>query len=172
MKRQSVWQQAQRRSWSSCSTSIWVDLTAGMVCLMKYEYRHLSAVYLYLAPSPCLQQLCAATAEPLRVVLTQGCSAHGHSAAFAVRSSIDRSPLGGTQADMLSCTSSAVHLQVRKVLFQPSKLSKYMGMDVTSLMSVPLFIMEPFSMLQKMAEIMEYTHLLDMADAEEDPYER
>lgn len=62
--------------------------------------------------------------------------------------------------------------EVRKVLFQPSKLSKYMGMDVTSLMSVPLFIMEPFSMLQKMAEIMEYTHLLDAANAEEDPYER
>lgn len=63
-------------------------------------------------------------------------------------------------------------MQVRKVLFQPSKLSKYMGMDVTSLMSVPLFIMEPFSMLQKMAEIMEYTQLLDQANAAEDPYER
>lgn len=63
-------------------------------------------------------------------------------------------------------------VQVRKVLFQPSKLSKYMGMDVTSLMSVPLFIMEPFSMLQKMAEIMEYTNLLDQANAAEDPYER
>jgi hypothetical protein len=58
------------------------------------------------------------------------------------------------------------------VLFQPAKLSKYMGMDVTSLMSVPLFIMEPFSMLQKMAEIMEYTTLLDAADACADPYER
>ena len=58
------------------------------------------------------------------------------------------------------------------MLFQPSKLSKYMGMDVTSLMSVPLFIMEPFSMLQKMAEIMEYTQLLDQANAAEDPYER
>lgn len=58
------------------------------------------------------------------------------------------------------------------MLFQPSKLSKYMGMDVTSLMSVPLFIMEPFSMLQKMAEITEYTSLLDQADAAEDPYER
>lgn len=69
-----------------------------------------------------------------------------------------------------ACTLTC--LQVRKVLFQPSKLSKYMGMDVTSLMSVPLFIMEPFSMLQKMAEIMEYTNLLDQANASEDPYER
>lgn len=72
-----------------------------------------------------------------------------------------------------ACMSRIVlHVQVRKVLFQPSKLSKYMGMDVTSLMSVPLFIMEPFSMLQKMAEIMEYTQLLDVANAEEDPYQR
>lgn len=62
--------------------------------------------------------------------------------------------------------------QVGKVLMQPSKISKYIGMDMTNLMSVPLFIMEPFSMLQKMAEIMEYTELLDQADAAEDPYER
>jgi hypothetical protein len=62
--------------------------------------------------------------------------------------------------------------QVRKLLFQPSKLSKFIGMDVTNLMSVPLFIMEPYSMLQKMAEIMEYTELLDQANAAEDPYER
>jgi hypothetical protein len=62
--------------------------------------------------------------------------------------------------------------QIGKVLMQPSKVSKYMGMDVTSLMSVPLFIMEPFSMLQKMAEIMEYTQLLDDADKAEDQYER
>ncbi|KAF6256044.1 oxysterol binding protein [Scenedesmus sp. NREL 46B-D3] len=45
-------------------------------------------------------------------------------------------------------------------------------MDVTSLMSVPLFIMEPFSMLQKMAEIMEYTQLLDDADKSDDQFER
>jgi hypothetical protein len=62
--------------------------------------------------------------------------------------------------------------QIGKVLMQPSKVSKYMGMDVTSLMSVPLFIMEPFSMLQKMAEIMEYTQLLDDADKAEDQFER
>jgi hypothetical protein len=62
--------------------------------------------------------------------------------------------------------------QIGKVLMQPSKVSKYMGMDVTSLMSVPLFIMEPFSMLQKMAEIMEYTQLLDDADKTDDQFER
>ena len=58
------------------------------------------------------------------------------------------------------------------MIANPSKISKFIGMDVTSLMSVPLFIMEPFSMLQKMAEIMEYTELLDAADQSEDPYER
>lgn len=65
-----------------------------------------------------------------------------------------------------------VVLQIGKMIAQPSKVSKFIGMDVTSLMSVPLFIMEPFSMLQKMAEIMEYTELLDEADKSEDQYER
>ena len=45
-------------------------------------------------------------------------------------------------------------------------------MDVTSLLSVPVWIMEPFTILQKAAEIMEYTELLDKADKCEDPYER
>lgn len=62
--------------------------------------------------------------------------------------------------------------QVGRLLANPTKLSRVLGMDVTGLMSVPLFICEPFSMLQKMAEIMEYTDLLDAADAAEDPYER
>lgn len=57
-------------------------------------------------------------------------------------------------------------------MFRPSAIKKYIGMDVTSLLSVPLFIMEPLTMLQKMAEIMEYTQLLDAADASDDPYER
>lgn len=45
-------------------------------------------------------------------------------------------------------------------------------MDVTSLLSVPVFIMEPFTILQKAAEIMEYTELLDSADKCTDPHER
>ena len=45
-------------------------------------------------------------------------------------------------------------------------------MDITSLVQLPLFIMEPYSMLQKVAEIMEYTELLDRAAATADPYER
>lgn len=39
-------------------------------------------------------------------------------------------------------------------------------------MSVPVWIMEPISSLQKMAEIMEYTSLLDRANAEPDEYQR
>jgi hypothetical protein len=62
--------------------------------------------------------------------------------------------------------------QARKAVFRPSAIKKYIGMDVTSLLSVPLFIMEPLSMLQKMAEIMEYTELLDYANRAEDPHER
>ena len=45
-------------------------------------------------------------------------------------------------------------------------------MDVTSLLSVPVWIMEPCTILQKAAEIMEYTELLDKANACEDPHER
>lgn len=41
-----------------------------------------------------------------------------------------------------------------------------------SLLSVPVLIMEPLSMLQRMAEIMEYTELLDQADKEPDPMEQ
>lgn len=45
-------------------------------------------------------------------------------------------------------------------------------MDLTSLVTLPVWIMEPYTILQKVAEIMEYTELLDRAAATEDPYER
>ena len=48
----------------------------------------------------------------------------------------------------------------------------YIGMDITSLVTLPVWIMEPYTILQKVAEIMEYTQLLDRAAATEDPYER
>lgn len=41
-----------------------------------------------------------------------------------------------------------------------SKISQMIGSDVTSMLSVPVFLMEPTSVLQKMAEIMEYPDLL------------
>ena len=45
-------------------------------------------------------------------------------------------------------------------------------MDITSLVTLPVWIMEPYTILQKVAEIMEYTELLDTAASTEDPYER
>eukprot|EP00475_Leptophrys_vorax_P039165 TRINITY_DN7022_c0_g1_i1.p1 TRINITY_DN7022_c0_g1~~TRINITY_DN7022_c0_g1_i1.p1 ORF type:complete len:456 (+),score=66.76 TRINITY_DN7022_c0_g1_i1:85-1368(+) len=50
------------------------------------------------------------------------------------------------------------------------KLSqKYIGADVTSLVTLPVIIFEPMSMLQKMCELMEYTDLLKKADETDDP---
>eukprot|EP00884_Botryococcus_braunii_P006702 jgi/Botrbrau1/16032/Bobra.7_2s0006.1 len=46
---------------------------------------------------------------------------------------------------------------------------RYVGQDITSLVALPLWIMEPYTMLQKVAEIMEYSDILDRANAEEDP---
>ncbi|XP_062003546.1 oxysterol-binding protein-related protein 3A-like [Rosa rugosa] len=49
-------------------------------------------------------------------------------------------------------------------------MQKYVGADVTSMVTLPVLIFEPMTMLQKMAELMEYSHLLDLADECEDPY--
>ncbi|KAJ6992860.1 hypothetical protein NC653_016078 [Populus alba x Populus x berolinensis] len=51
-------------------------------------------------------------------------------------------------------------------------MQNYVGSDVTSMVTLPVLIFEPMSMLQKMAELMEYSHLLDLADECEDPYMR
>lgn len=51
-------------------------------------------------------------------------------------------------------------------------LKNYIGSDVTSLVTLPVLIFEPMTMLQKAAELMEYSWLLDMADECEDPYLR
>ncbi|PNH02735.1 Oxysterol-binding protein-related protein 3A [Tetrabaena socialis] len=62
--------------------------------------------------------------------------------------------------------------QERKQAWGTKQFQQYIGADVTSLLSVPVWIMEPFTILQKAAEIMEYTELLDAADAEEDDFDR
>ncbi|KAH9308446.1 hypothetical protein KI387_036357, partial [Taxus chinensis] len=49
-------------------------------------------------------------------------------------------------------------------------MQKYIGSDVTSMVTLPVVIFEPMTMLQKMAEIMEYSYLLDLADECDDPY--
>ncbi|XP_057536110.1 oxysterol-binding protein-related protein 3C-like [Amaranthus tricolor] len=51
-------------------------------------------------------------------------------------------------------------------------MHKYIGSDVTSMVTLPVIIFEPMTMLQKMAELMEYCHLLDQANECEDPYLR
>lgn len=50
-----------------------------------------------------------------------------------------------------------------------AQLKEMMGSDVMSVFSLPTFLMEPVSTLQKMAEIMQYQRLLDEANEEEDP---
>ena len=54
----------------------------------------------------------------------------------------------------------------RKALW--SQLKDLIGADVMSKLSVPVFIMEPTTMLQKMSEILQYAALLDAAADEED----
>lgn len=75
----------------------------------------------------------------------------------------DKVQKGTGQAD------EGLHTDERKNAWGSKQFQQYIGMDVTSLLSVPVWIMEPFSILQKAAEIMEYTELLDQANACEDP---
>ncbi|KAG9454663.1 hypothetical protein H6P81_007567 [Aristolochia fimbriata] len=51
-------------------------------------------------------------------------------------------------------------------------MQKYVGSDITSMVTLPVIIFEPMTMIQKMAELMEYSHLLDLADKCEDPHMR
>ncbi|KAH6798156.1 Oxysterol-binding family protein [Perilla frutescens var. hirtella] len=51
-------------------------------------------------------------------------------------------------------------------------MQNYIGSDVTSMVTLPVLIFEPMTMLQKMAELMEYSHLLELADECEDPHMR
>ena len=77
-------------------------------------------------------------------------------------------------------------------------MQKYVGADITSMVTLPVLIFEPMTMLQKMAEVcltaqiftvyaacifaiskklfflqlMEYSHLLELADECEDPHMR
>ncbi|XP_058090829.1 oxysterol-binding protein-related protein 3C-like [Magnolia sinica] len=51
-------------------------------------------------------------------------------------------------------------------------MQKYIGSDVTSMVTLPILIFESMTMIQKVAEMLEYSHLLDLADECEDPYMR
>jgi hypothetical protein len=46
-----------------------------------------------------------------------------------------------------------------------SSLTGLLGLDIYSMLSLPVSFIEPVTVLQRMAEIMEYTYLLDAAVA-------
>ncbi|KAL6531160.1 hypothetical protein OROHE_014229 [Orobanche hederae] len=48
----------------------------------------------------------------------------------------------------------------------------YICFDVTSMVTLLVLIFEPMTMLQKVAEWMEYTYLLELVDECEDPHMR
>ncbi|EFA79665.1 oxysterol binding family protein [Heterostelium album PN500] len=58
----------------------------------------------------------------------------------------------------------------RKGLFK--QLSSYVGKDITSMISLPVWIFEPVSFLQVMSEPLQYSALLDKAVASTSPYHR
>ena len=66
--------------------------------------------------------------------------------------------------------ATSCNAQKRQEAFTSYK--DYIGMDITSLVTLPVWIMEPFTILQRLAEIMEYTDQLDRAAGTEDQYER
>jgi len=74
------------------------------------------------------------------------------------------------QDDIHLTTKGPVGAQQRQKEF--TSYRDYIGMDITSLVSLPVWIMEPFTILQRMAEIMEYTEHLDTAAVTDDQYDR
>ena len=68
--------------------------------------------------------------------------------------------------------SSSFHLGMQQRQQEFTNYRDYIGMDITSLVALPVWIMMPFSMLQNISEIMEYTDRLEKAAKTEDPYER
>jgi len=50
-----------------------------------------------------------------------------------------------------------------------AEVSSYVGRDVLSLISLPIWLMEPTSSLQKVAETFEYASILDVAAKHDDP---
>ena len=77
---------------------------------------------------------------------------------------------------VFSVQSSSAHSAICFILQQRQQeftnYRDYIGMDITSLVALPVWIMMPFSMLQNISEIMEYTDRLERAAKTEDPYER
>lgn len=62
--------------------------------------------------------------------------------------------------------ASRANEEERKHLWK--QLAQYVGSDVMSLLSIPVWLMEPLSTLQKMSEITEFMHCLAKADDSDD----
>jgi hypothetical protein len=74
--------------------------------------------------------------------------------------------------EMAKTCSSNFHIGMQQRQQEFTNYRDYIGMDITSLVALPVWIMMPFSMLQNISEIMEYTDRLEKAAKTEDPYER
>lgn len=79
-------------------------------------------------------------------------------------------PEGGKEDLMEEAAKGRFNAKEKENLFKNTQ--KYIGADITSLVTLPVMIFEPMSMLQKMCELMEYTDLLKKADETDDPLMR
>ena len=92
------------------------------------------------------------------------------SSLFILLYQVPFNPRGINLIDHLVLQHFFYFMQQRQKAFTNYK--DYLGKDITSLVILPVWIMQPFTMLQNMAEIMEYTDCLDAAATCEDPYMR
>eukprot|EP00270_Netrium_digitus_P002669 TRINITY_DN1302_c0_g1_i3.p1 TRINITY_DN1302_c0_g1~~TRINITY_DN1302_c0_g1_i3.p1 ORF type:complete len:478 (+),score=107.77 TRINITY_DN1302_c0_g1_i3:23-1435(+) len=75
-------------------------------------------------------------------------------------------PEGGKDDALAEADKGRFKKEERESYFK--MMQKYIGADVTSMVTLPVLIFEPMTMLQKMAELMEYTELLNKADETDD----
>eukprot|EP01132_Coremiostelium_polycephalum_P005894 gene5894-7339_t len=78
--------------------------------------------------------------------------------------------LGDLKVEESGDQKGNIEPEQRKGLFK--QLSSYVGKDITSLISLPVWIFEPVSFLQVMSEPLQYSALLDKAAKTQDPYLR
>ncbi|KAI3897641.1 hypothetical protein MKW92_031317 [Papaver armeniacum] len=78
------------------------------------------------------------------------------------------SPEGDTTEAAVEGTIGRLKPEKQEGLWNMVK--KYIGMDIMYLGILPISYLEPRSQLQRVAESMEYSHLLDQANEREDPY--
>eukprot|EP00928_Gymnodinium_smaydae_P041619 TRINITY_DN28140_c0_g1_i1.p1 TRINITY_DN28140_c0_g1~~TRINITY_DN28140_c0_g1_i1.p1 ORF type:complete len:513 (-),score=121.49 TRINITY_DN28140_c0_g1_i1:75-1505(-) len=90
--------------------------------------------------------------------------------ATANGASLDRKRPAADADDEEKATKEALSEEVQQQNFL-THLRKFIGADIMNLVCLPISFMEPLSTLQRMAEIMEYAHLLDSAAGASDPVE-